>query len=58
MLEPHGSTQGVSVGANARVSGLGYDGDIVLLSNDFREMRGFVETVNHHAAAVKDESVR
>ncbi len=43
---------GTQVASNVQVSGLDYADDIVLLSNNNREMQGLDKSVNHHAAAV------
>ncbi len=43
---------GVQAGTNVHVSGLGIADGIVLFSNNYREMQGLLETVNHHTTAV------
>ncbi len=43
---------GTQVATTVQVSGLDYAGDIVFLSNNYREMQGLDQSVNHHAAAV------
>ncbi len=42
----------VQIGANAHVSDLAYDDDIVILRSIYVEMQGLLETVNRHAAAL------
>ncbi len=42
----------VQVGANAHVSDLAYDDDIVILRSIYVEMQGLLAAVNRHAAAV------
>ncbi len=42
----------VQVGANVHVSDLAYADDIVILSSSYSEMKGLVEAINRHAAAV------
>ncbi len=43
---------GVQVSANVHVSDLAYVVDIVLLSINYKEIQGLLETVNQRAAAV------
>ncbi len=42
----------VQVGANVHVSDLASADDIVILNSSYSEMKGLLETVNRHAAAV------
>ncbi len=42
----------MQVGTNFQVSDLAYAGDIMLLSNNYREMQGLFEAANRHGVAV------